>query len=312
LTSYVIANGASLHYASTVVVVLVVAGAAVTATFVPTNVKTGCTAARPINLPNKYAQNHLTFAGSAKNTMQSTGSESNNMSKPAKNLFVVEDDVAIRDMVSAYLEKQGYVVTAMASAEDMLRRLNRLRPDLIVLDITLPALSGLQACQQLRAEGDHVPIILLTARSEEVDRVIGLEMGADDYLGKPFSARELLARIEAVLRRSRLTPGIPEESDRIVNVGACTFQPSSRSLNLNGELRVLTNLEYSLLRELVNNPKVPISRERLLAVTHRPGFSVLSRTVDVSVMRLRKIIEPAPSQPRFIQTVRGHGYMFVP
>ena len=121
-------------------------------------------------------------------------------------LFVVEDDAAMREMLASYLEKQGLAVTAMNSAEEFLRRIHRLRPDLVVLDVTLPGMTGLQACQKLRAEGDRVPIILLTARTEEVDRVLGLEMGADDYLSKPFSARELLARIRAVLRRQG---GIP-------------------------------------------------------------------------------------------------------
>lgn len=234
------------------------------------------------------------------------------VSKPHKNLFVVEDDVAIRDMVTTYLEKQGYIVTAMSSAEDMLRRLNRLRPDLIVLDITLPGQSGLDACRKLRADGDPIPIILLTARSEEVDRVVGLQMGADDYLGKPFSARELLARIEAVLRRSRFIPGIPEDGDRAIQIGETVFEPGSRSLSVAGELRMLSTVEYSMLLELVNNPKIPISRERLLTVTHTRGSTVLIRTVDVSVMRLRKLIESDPAIPRYIQTVRGHGYMFVP
>ena len=175
-------------------------------------------------------------------------------------LYVVEDDTAMRDMLAAYLERQGLAVTAMPSAEELLRRIDRLRPDLVVLDVNLPGMSGLQACQKLRAAGDRLPIILLTAQSDEVDRVLGLEMGADDYLGKPFSARELLARIRAVLRRA-------------------------------GQ---------------------PLSRERLLAATHQRSDVVAERTIDVAVMRLRKIVEPDPAMPRFIQTVRGHGYMFVP
>jgi len=227
-------------------------------------------------------------------------------------LYVVEDDAAMRDMLSAYLEKQGMAVTSMASAEELLRRIHRLRPDLIVLDVTLPGESGLDACQRLRAEGDRVPIILLTALTEEVDRVLGLEMGADDYLGKPFSARELLARIRAVLRRAASVPGLPVAYDREVPIGDHRFVPATRSLHGNGELRVLSTVEYSMLTELVTNPHVPISRERLLAVSHPRAESLLARTVDVAVMRLRKMVEPDPAMPRFIQTVRGHGYMFVP
>jgi two-component system, OmpR family, phosphate regulon response regulator OmpR len=228
-------------------------------------------------------------------------------------LFVVEDDTAMRDMLSSYLEKQGLAVTAMPSAEDLMRRIHRLRPDLVVLDVSLPGMSGLEACQKLRADGDRVPIILLTARSEEIDRVLGLEMGADDYLSKPFSARELLARIRAVLRRVSSTPGVPISFDREIHIGTFAFMPATRSLHGNdGSTRVLSTVEYAMLAELVTNPNVPISRERLLAVSHTRSDVLLTRTVDVAVMRLRKIVEPDPAVPRFVQTVRGHGYMFVP
>jgi two-component system phosphate regulon response regulator OmpR len=235
------------------------------------------------------------------------------MTKPY-HLYVVEDDPALRDMLCAYLEKQGLAVTGMAQAEDMLRRIHRLRPDLIVLDVTLPGLSGLQACQKLRAEGDNVPVILLTARTEEVDRVLGLEMGADDYLGKPFSARELLARIHAVLRRSSVLPGAPQTHLAEVVIGDHRFSPATRSLvhRETGALRVLGSVEYALLAELVAHPGVPMSRERLLSASHARGDEVLPRTVDVTVMRLRRVVEPDPGAPRHLQTVRGHGYMFVP
>lgn len=228
-------------------------------------------------------------------------------------LFVVEDDAALRDMLASYLERQGLAVTTMPNAEEMLRRIHRLRPDMVVLDVTLPGMSGLQACQKLRGDGDRVPIILLTARTEEVDRVLGLEMGADDYLGKPFSARELLARIHAVLRRVNVTPGVPVAApSEVVPIGHYMFLPASRSLRCNGEVKVLSTVEYTMLTELVSNPGVPISRERLLAVSHSREEAVLTRTVDVAVMRLRRMVEPDPAMPRYIQTVRGHGYMFVP
>ena len=235
------------------------------------------------------------------------------MSKPY-HLYVVEDDAALREMLCAYLEKQGLVVTAMSNADEMLRRIHRLRPDLIVLDVTLPGMSGLQACQRLRAEGDAVPVILLTARVEEVDRVLGLEMGADDYLGKPFSARELLARIHAVLRRTSVLPGAPQAHLPEVSIGDHVFSPATRSLEHRGTgaLRVLGSVEYALLAEMVAHPGVPISRERLLRASHGRGDEVLPRTVDVTVMRLRRIVEPDPAAPRHLQTVRGHGYMFIP
>jgi two-component system, OmpR family, phosphate regulon response regulator OmpR len=227
-------------------------------------------------------------------------------------LFVVEDDTALREMLVSYLEKQGLAVTAMASAEEMLKRIHRLRPDLVVLDVGLPRMSGLDACRQLRAEGDRVPIILLTARTEEIDRILGLEMGADDYLGKPFSARELLARIRAVLRRSGAPPGTPVGGSQPVRIGDFDFVPASRSLHRDGEVRVLSTVEYALLAELVLNPGVAVSRERLLAASHSRSDTLLLRTVDTAVMRLRRLLEPDPAEPRYLQTVRGHGYMFVP
>ncbi len=234
------------------------------------------------------------------------------MEPRSHHLFIVEDDPALRDMLADYLAKQGLVVTTMTNAEDLLRRMHRLRPDLIVLDVGLPGMSGLDACTRLRAEGDRVPIVLLTARSEEIDRVVGLEMGADDYLGKPFSARELLARVRAVLRRADIAPGVPRGESAPVRIGGWTFAAASRSLHQGEELRMLSSIEYSLLAELVANPRVPISRERLLATTHGRADAVLLRTIDVAVMRLRKLLEPDPAEPRYIQTVRGLGYMFVP
>jgi two-component system, OmpR family, phosphate regulon response regulator OmpR len=179
----------------------------------------------------------------------------------------------------------------------------------------LPGMSGLDACRKLRAEGDRVPIVLLTARSEEVDRIVGLEMGADDYLGKPFSARELLARVRAVLRRTPAAPGLPMAQLPPVRLGVHVFFAATRSLqraDRPDEVRVLNTVEFALLAELVSNPGVPISRERLLAASHSRTDAVLLRTIDTAVMRLRRVVEVDASAPRLIQTVRGHGYMFVP
>jgi two-component system phosphate regulon response regulator OmpR len=227
-------------------------------------------------------------------------------------LYVVEDDSELRDLLSRYLEKHSMVVTAMSSAEDMLHRIHRLRPDLIVLDVGLPKMSGLEACARLRADGDRVPVILLTARSEEVDRVVGLEMGADDYLGKPFSARELLARVRAVLRRASFTPGAPLDSIATVMIGDFCFTVAARSLRRGDEVRVLNTVEYALLAELTLNPRTTVSRERLMAVSHTRRDAVSPRAVDAAVVRLRKVVEPDPGAPRYIQTVRGYGYVFVP
>jgi len=227
-------------------------------------------------------------------------------------LFIVEDDASLRDMLCGYLEKQGVEITPIATAEEMLHRMHRLRPDLIVLDVGLPRMSGLDACRQLRAEGDRVPIIFLTARSEEIDRVLGLEMGGDDYLSKPFSARELLARARAVLRRAAFTPGAPVASSASIRIGEYIFEVASRRLHRGDDVRVLNTVEYAMLAELTTNAGVAVSRERLMAVSHTRKETVSLRAVDAAVVRLRKALERNPATPQYIQTVRGHGYVFVP
>lgn len=232
-----------------------------------------------------------------------------------RSLFVVEDDAPMREMLQGYLERQGLHVVAMDSAERLLDALRRgPRPDLVVLDVGLPCMSGLDACVRLRNEGDSIPIILLTARSDEIDRVLGLEVGADDYLSKPFSARELLARTRAVLRRC--AGGKADEAgmrgDALVRIGDCVFSPSERCLRRGGEIRVLNTVEYALLGELTARPGVPVPRERLREVSHAPGHEVSLRAVDAAMVRLRRTLEPDPALPRFLQTVRGFGYVFVP
>ena len=226
-------------------------------------------------------------------------------------LFVVEDDAAMRDMLTAYLEKQGMAVTSMPSAEDLMRRIHRLRPDLVVLDVTLPGESGLQACQRLRADGDRVPIILLTARSEEIDRVLGLEMGADDYLGKPFSARELLARIRAVLRRVSSTPGVPIAFDREVPIGPYSFQPATRSLHAaDGSMRVLSTVEYAMLAELVTSPNVPISRRGAADAHGRRGSHAAAQ--DRRARPGRAALYPDRARPRLHVRAAGAGWLTTP
>ena len=226
-------------------------------------------------------------------------------------LYVVEDDVALRDMLSAYLDRQGMGVTAFANAEAFQDAYAREKPDLLILDVGLPGLNGLDLCRSMRSGGDQLPIILLTARSEEIDRVLGLEMGADDYLSKPFSARELVARVRAVLRRYQGGSG-ESIAQNGVRIGAHAFVPESRSLVKGDDFRVLNPVEFALLSELVAQSNVPVSRERLIAVSHDDDDDVTPRAVDAAIMRLRRVVEPDPAQPRFIQTVRGQGYVFVP
>jgi two-component system, OmpR family, phosphate regulon response regulator OmpR len=227
-------------------------------------------------------------------------------------LFVVEDDPAARQMLCDYLVKQGFGVVALTSAEELLLRIHRNRPDLVILDVSLPGMSGLQACKQLRHQGDKVPIILLTALTEEIDRVLGFEMGADDYLGKPYSPRELVGRVRAVLRRVGLQSGLLSAAPDI-QMGQVVFQPHARCISwADGRQMTLGSVDYALLFDLATNPQVVISRERLLASAHGNSHTFLPRTVDVAVMRLRKIIEPNPAEPRHLQTVRNRGYVFIP
>lgn len=227
-------------------------------------------------------------------------------------LFLVEDDPALRDMLSAYLTRQGLGVTALACAESFFAAFTSQRPDVLILDVGLPGMDGLEVCRQLRARADRLPIILLTARSEEVDRVLGLEMGADDYLSKPFSARELVARVRAIMRRAQ---GIPHEGANpagTVRIGEHAFSLATRSLVKGNAFKVLNPVEFALLAELVSNANVPVDRSRLIEVSHADSQVVMPRAVDVAIMRLRKVVEPCPAQPRYIRTIRGQGYIFVP
>lgn len=225
-------------------------------------------------------------------------------------IFLVDDDAELRDMTCAYLIRNGIEAVGLPSGDELLRRIKRRRPDLIVLDLMMPGLSGLEVCRNLRAEKDDVPIIMLTARSDLVDRVIGFEFGADDYLGKPFDPRELLARIQAVLRR-RPIPALPTQSEAL-QIGAWTFVLSTRTLQRGDEIQVLSDAEYALLRVLTERPGLPLPRERLIEAIHGRKSEVVDRSVDVAIFRLRRLVEPDPDSPRYIQTMRGRGYAFVP
>lgn len=234
-------------------------------------------------------------------------------------LFFVDDDPELREMTVAYLIRSGFDCIGLPSGDELLRRLKRLRPDLIILDLMMPGLSGLDVCRKLRADQDEVPVIMLTARADVVDRIIGLEFGADDYLGKPFDPRELLARVEAVLRR-RPPPAVPVGA-AAVNLGDWTFHPATRTLvreTQNGvalavaQVQPLSDTEYALLKALTDRPGQPLARFRLVEAMHGRDSEVDDRSVDVAIHRLRRLVEPDPEAPRYIQTMRGRGYVFVP
>ena len=232
---------------------------------------------------------------------------------PAPKILVVDDDVRLRDLLSRYLTEQGFQVAALADSSQLDRRLQRDPPHLLVLDLMLPGEDGLSVCRRLRGAGESVPIIMLTAKGEDVDRIVGLEMGADDYLPKPFNPRELVARIHAVLRRhgDRPTPGAPTTEGRMP-FGGHVLDLAARTLERDGDVQSLTTGEFSLIKVFAQHPRQPLAREKLMLLARGRDHEVFDRAIDVQVSRLRKLVEPDPAAPRYIQTVWGFGYVYVP
>jgi two-component system phosphate regulon response regulator OmpR len=228
-------------------------------------------------------------------------------------IVIVDDDARIRDLLRRYLTQEGFDVLQAEDGKALNRILLRDNVDLIVLDLMMPGEDGLSICRRLRAAKDRTPIIMLTAKGEDVDRIVGLEVGADDYLGKPFNPRELLARIHAVLRRRPLeAPGSPATDAEIVSFGPFTFDMGTRVLRRANEDLLLTTGEFAMLKALVRHPRQPLSREKLAQLARGRDLEAFDRSLDVQVSRLRKLLEVDPSAPRYIQTVWGVGYVFVP
>ncbi|MBU6501506.1 MAG: two-component system response regulator OmpR [Burkholderiaceae bacterium] len=229
-------------------------------------------------------------------------------------IVVVDDDARIRDLLRRYLTQEGFEVIVAEDGKALNRILLRDTVDLIVLDLMMPGEDGLSICRRLRAANDRTPIIMLTAKGEDVDRIVGLEVGADDYLGKPFNPRELLARISAVLRRRPPSeaPGAPSAENETVVFGPFVFDLGARTLHRNDEDLPLTTGEFAMLKALVRHPRQPLSREKLAQLARGREFEPFDRSLDVQVSRLRKLVELDPSAPRYIQTVWGVGYVFVP
>src|SRR5512147_2135223 len=232
---------------------------------------------------------------------------------PAPKILVVDDDVRLRDLLTRYLAEQGFQVAALSDAGQLDKKLQRDPPHLVVLDLMLPGEDGLSVCRRLRAAGETVPIIMLTAKGEDIDRIVGLEMGADDYLPKPFNPRELVARIQAVLRRHALKPaaGAPADSG-VVAFGRHKLDLAARTLAADGSVTHLTTGEYSLIRVFAQHPRQPLAREKLMMLARGRDHEVFDRAIDVQVSRLRKLVEPDPANPRYIQTGWGVGYVYVP
>jgi DNA-binding response OmpR family regulator len=235
------------------------------------------------------------------------------MTQAPSRILIVDDDPALLELLERYLGEQGFAVTGVPDGEAMDSYLAESRVDLIILDLMLPGEDGLSIAKRLRASGT-TPILMLSARGDDVDRIVGLEVGADDYLAKPFNPRELLARLRAILRRRQ-----PESPDtaaagaaEIYSFGEFRLDFASRTLTRGGEPVALTSGEYALLQVFVENPNRVLSRDTL--VDRLAGYerSPFDRSIDVRVTRLRRKIEADPSEPVFIQTVWGEGYRFSP
>lgn len=225
-------------------------------------------------------------------------------------VLVVDDDAGIRDLLADYLAKQGLVVATARDGKEMDERLAGFRPDLIVMDLMLPGEDGLALTRRLKADRD-VPVIMLSARGEDIDRIVGLEVGADDYLAKPFNPRELLARIRAVMRRGH-AGAKSEAASEAFRFGPFALDLVSQSLSRDGEDMPLTQAEFTLLKLFIEHPNRALSRDQIMDWLKGFDRDPFDRSIDVRVTRLRKKLEADPANPVYIRTVWGQGYLFSP
>jgi two-component system phosphate regulon response regulator OmpR len=220
-------------------------------------------------------------------------------------ILIVDDDPGLSSLLERFFVSKGYRARAVPNTEQMDRLLAREVFNLVVLDLMLPGEDGLTACRRLRGANNQIPIIMLTAK--------GLELGADDYLAKPFNPDELMARVKAVLRRqSTPVPGAPGSEDESVTFGDYELSLATRELKRGDEVHMLTTGEFAVLKALVMNARQPLTRDKLMNLARGREWDALERSIDVQISRLRRMIEPDPSKPRYIQTVWGVGYVFVP
>lgn len=229
-------------------------------------------------------------------------------------LLIVDDDREIRELLGTYLRKNGFRVSLAANGRQMRSELELAQVDLIVLDLMLPGEDGLSLCRDLRA-GRHkaIPILMLTARNEETDRVVGLEMGADDYLTKPFAARELVARVRAILRRTRMLPPNMRVTEGVTMLGFGDWRLDTTARHLlaaDGAMVSLSGAEYRLLRVFLDHPQRVLNRDQLLNLTQGRNAELFDRSIDLLVSRLRQRLSDDVREPRYIKTVRNEGYVF--
>jgi DNA-binding response OmpR family regulator len=229
----------------------------------------------------------------------------------SETILIIDDDIRLGDMLRQYLSEGGFVVDARHTGRAGVEAATQPGPggrsyDVVILDIMLPDIDGLEVCRQLRARTD-VPILMLTARGEDTDRIVGLELGADDYLPKPFNPRELQARLKAILRRRR---DVGDVANQVLRFGRLEIDGAARSVRLDGQARPLTSYQFDLLLVFAQNAGRVLSRERLMDLTRGAELEAFDRSIDVHVSRLRAVLEDVPASPRRIITVRGAGYVF--
>lgn len=224
----------------------------------------------------------------------------------AEQVLIIDDDTRLSAMIADYLSGNGYTVHTAATGHAGLADVQRRSPDAVILDVMLPDLDGFEACRRMRAVSD-VAILMLTAKGDETDRIIGLELGADDYLPKPFNPRELLARLKAILRRRR---GGDLTASRILRSGRLEIDPGSRSVRIDGRDCPMTSYQFDLLVALAENAGRVLSREQLMDLVKGEELEAFDRSIDVHISRIRAAIEDSPKHPRRIVTVRGAGYVF--
>ncbi|SAL53359.1 osmolarity response regulator [Caballeronia cordobensis] len=226
-------------------------------------------------------------------------------------VLIVDDDSAVRDLLRRFFNARGIAVSVLHDGAGLRRRLELERPSIVVLDIMMPDTDGLRALRDLRAAGEDIPVIFVTGCDSVAQTIAGLQSGADDYLAKPFDPHELLARIEAVLRRRASAPSQPERAPR-ERFGRFEVDFVTRSLLCAGERIALRDSEFALLKVFIKHPYKVLSRVLIHDLIHRDELAFRDRGLDVPIWRLRRIIEEDPSRPRHVQTVRGQGYVFVP
>ncbi len=222
-------------------------------------------------------------------------------------ILIIDDEPNIREVVGLYLRRDGHTIVHAADGEEALKLYRSEEPDLVVLDLMLPKVSGIEVCRRIQAERS-VPLIMLTARGEEEDRIVGLGLGADDYVTKPFSPRELAARVEAVLRRTGETKG--SENGKVLVFGELRIDENRREVSVGGEPVGLTAREFDLLYHLASHHRRVFTRDQLMETVWGYDFSADTSTVTVHVRRLREKLEPDPAHPEYLQTVWGVGYKF--